>query len=67
MSSEKNLWWGYKHISGTLQAKRYWDVRDTDEARESPFVDVIVFPFFAKNREEALSYIKSQVGGLCET
>lgn len=32
MTEGKNLWWGYKHISGTYQAKRYFDKRDIDEA-----------------------------------
>ena len=56
----KFKWWGYKHTSGTLQAKRYFDRRDTDEAQESPFVEQIVYPFLAANREEALEYIKQQ-------
>jgi len=33
------LWWGYKHVSGTYQAKRYFDKQDTDEAEQSPFVE----------------------------
>ena len=53
----KNLWWGYRHVSGTLQAKRYWDKRDTDEAEESPFVAQVVYPFPANDRDEALAYI----------
>ena len=57
----KLLWWGYKHISGTLQAKRYFDKRDIEEAYESPFVDVVVHPFEASNREEALERIKNNV------
>jgi len=60
METEKNLWWGYKHISGTLQAKRYFDKKDTDEAEESPFVDEVVYPFPAKDREDALKYIENK-------
>ena len=60
MSDTKNLWWGYRHTSGTLQAKRYFDKRDLEEARESGFVDIIVPPFEATNREEALKYIEEQ-------
>lgn len=56
---EKNLWWGYKHTSGTLQAKRYFDKRDIEEANESGFVAHLVHPFHAKDREEALNYIKT--------
>ena len=56
----ENLWWGYKHTSGTLQAKRYFDKRDIEEANDSPFCDIVVGPFKAKDREEALKFIKEQ-------
>lgn len=58
--NEKPLWWGYKHVSGTLQAKRYFDKRDTDEAEESPFVAQVVYPFRATDREEALAHIEEE-------
>ena len=54
------LWWGYKHVSGTYQAKRYFDKRDTDEAEESDFVEQVVYPFKAESRDEALKYIEEQ-------
>jgi hypothetical protein len=57
---ERNKWWGYKHISGTYQAKRYFDQRDLDNAYESDFVQEIVQPFDAGNRDEALEYIKQK-------
>jgi len=60
MESEKNLWWGYKHTSGTLQAKRYFDKLDIIEAQESPFVDQVVYPFPANDRDEALKYIEER-------
>lgn len=53
-SDPTNLWWGYRHVNGTLQAKRYFDSRDISEAMESDFVDVVVRPFPAKDRECAL-------------
>jgi len=52
------LWWGYKHISRTYQAKRYFDNKDTDEAEKSPFVKEVVYPFPANSREQAIEYIK---------
>ena len=59
MSDEiKNNWWGYKHTSGTYQAKRYFEPLDIQEARESPFCAVVVGPFLAKDREEALAIVK---------
>lgn len=58
METNKQLWWGYKHVSGTLQAKRYFDNRDTDEAEESPFVAEVIYPFYAENRDEALKIIR---------
>lgn len=56
----KNQWWGYEHVSGTFQAKRYFEPLDIQEARESPFVKTAHGPFEAENREEALSIIKSK-------
>lgn len=53
-----NEWWGYKHISGTYQAKRYFSPLDIQEANESPFAECVFGPFEAKNREEALRIVK---------
>ena len=52
------MWWGYKYTSGTYQAKRYFDDRDLDDARDSPFCEKVVPPFEAANREEALEKVK---------
>jgi hypothetical protein len=57
----KQTWWGYLHINGTIQAKRYFDSRDTAEAEESVFCGKVVYPFEAENREKAIEHIKSQV------
>lgn len=56
------LWWGYKHTSGTYQAKRYFDKCDTQEAFESPFCDVVTGPFRAHNREQALQIVQKRTG-----
>ena len=56
--SISQLWWGYKHTSGTYQAKRYFGALDTDEARDSPFCEQVVGPFPAKDREDALAQVK---------
>lgn len=53
----KNLWWGYKHTSGTYQAKRYWEPLDISEAKESPFCAKVVGPFESKDRDEALKIV----------
>lgn len=60
MEYQELNWWGYKHTSGTYQAKRYFDKRDIEEAYESPFCKQVVQPFTAKNREEALEIIKQK-------
>jgi len=54
----ENLWRGYKHISGTYQAKRYFEPLDIKEANESPFCDIVVGPFPATDREDALLKVK---------
>ena len=58
MEENKNEWWGYKHVSGTYQAKRYFGKLDIQEALESPFCEKVVGPFTAKDRDEALKIIK---------
>ena len=55
--SDKNLWWGYRHINGTIQVKRYFDERGFEEAKESDFVELIFPPFEARDRDEALQGI----------
>lgn len=57
-------WWGYLHISGSLQAKRYFDPLDLDEARESPFIRLVVPPFCAYSRDEALLEVRNKCGRL---
>ena len=56
----KNQWWGYKHTEGTYQAKRYFEPLDIQEANESPFCEIVVGPFMAANRDEALEIIKTK-------
>jgi hypothetical protein len=59
-------WWGYGHINGNVQVKRFFDQRDLDEARESFFVDRVVEPFLATDREDALRIMKEKEGGKSE-
>lgn len=56
-----NPWWGYKHISGTYQVKRYFDKLDIIEVQESPFVDICYGPFGANSREQALKIIMDKL------
>ncbi len=56
----ENLWWGYIHINGSIQVKRYFDKRDIEEANESSFVNNVINPFSANNREEAIKYMEGQ-------
>lgn len=52
-----NKWWGYVHANGTIQAKRYFDRQDLADARESPFVDQVLGPFDATDRDDAIRHI----------
>ena len=54
----KNKWWGYKHTNGSYQTKRYFEQLDIQEARQSPFCELVVGPFDAKDRDEALDKVK---------
>jgi hypothetical protein len=47
-------WWGYVHTVGTIQVKPYYSSQDLEEARESPFVQLVVGPFDASSREVAI-------------
>jgi len=58
---DKLEWWGYKHNCGSYQAKRYFDKLDITEAQESPFVETVVGPFMAKDREDALEQVKQLI------
>lgn len=54
-------WWGYLHINGKVQVKRYWDERDLKDARESPFVKELIEPFSANDRADALEKIINKI------
>ena len=56
---DKNEWWGYLHINGSYQVKRYFDREDICEALISPFVVTASDSFLAKDREEALKIVKT--------
>lgn len=60
MSNNEHLWWGYKHIRGSYQAKRYWGDQDLDDARDSPFCEEVVGPFTATDRDQALSIVEQR-------
>lgn len=57
MKENKFQWWGYRHTNGGVQAKRYFDQRDLDDARESPFCAKVTGVFLAESREEALQMV----------
>lgn len=54
-------WWGYKHINGTYQVKRFFNASDIIEAYDSFFCEIIVGPFYADGREKALKIIKEKI------
>ena len=47
-------WWGYLHINGTVQVKRFFRITDLDDARESDFVLAVTWVFDATDRNDAL-------------
>jgi len=48
-----NKWYGYLHINGNKQVKRYFSREDIFEADGSPFVKRTTDAFEAENREDA--------------
>lgn len=53
-----NQWWGYVHVNGNIQVKRYFDQQDIEEAQESPFTSHVYGPFEAKDRDDAIEKIR---------
>lgn len=57
------MWWGHRHTSGSVQAKRFFDDRASiEDAYESDFVAMVVEPFAAESREEALRIVAERTG-----
>jgi len=52
-----NKWWGYRHMNGSIQVKRFFSDLDLTEADESPFVRKVFQPFEAKDRQDAINII----------
>ena len=50
-------WYAYEHIDGGIHAKRYFDYRDIEEARESDFVAEVRGPIEG-TKEDALNLFK---------
>ena len=47
-------WWGYLHINGTNQVKRFFRITDLDDARESDVVLAVTWVVDATGRDDAL-------------
>jgi len=59
--SEQFEWWCYLHTNGHIQAKRYFDKRDLEDADESPFVKVRSGPFMADDRDDAIKKFRDDL------
>jgi len=57
-----NLWYGYKHINGSYQAKRYFDREDLQDCVESDLVESNTQPFEATNRDDAIKITRQRLG-----
>lgn len=55
---QKLEWWGYIHVNGNIQVKRFFSREDIIEADSSPFVQETFGPFEAENREDAINKIR---------
>jgi len=56
------LWWGYLHVNGAVQVKRFFDNRELIEAYESSFVQAVCTPMPCKDRAEALATFHKKFG-----
>ena len=55
-------WWGYVHVNGTIQVKRYFDKQDLEEAHESPFCGQVSEVVEADDREHAALLVTLDLG-----
>ncbi len=57
------MWWGYRHINGSYQVKRWWadglTSRTITAAYASPFIELVCQPFVARGRQKALARCKA--------
>jgi len=60
------LWWGYLHVNGTVQVKRFFDNRDLIEACESPFVQAVCTPMPCEDRADAITQFSAKFGVVVE-
>ena len=65
--TSKLKWWGYRHTNGSLHTKRYFDHRDLEEPRQSPFVAEIHGPFEAENANAAREVVRQKLGTWSES
>jgi len=58
------MWWGYLHQNGTVQIKRWFgDHKDyTEDCEGNDFIQQVVPPFAAPNREAAETIIYARLG-----
>lgn len=56
----KSKWWGYRHTSGSVQAKPYRSWQDVEEAYASPFCAQVVEPFECDDRDDALKIVEAR-------
>lgn len=57
-----NKWWGYQHVNGSLQVKRFFDARDLVDAMDSDFVVKVIQVFDATDRADALEKLAAKLG-----
>lgn len=59
----KIMWWGYLHSCGTIQLKRWFgDHEDYEgDCRNNPFVQKVIKPFEANNRELAMEILTERL------
>lgn len=57
--AERIKWWGYLHINGSIQVKRFFNIKDIEEAEQSSFVKSVYGPFTCDCRDNAVEILKT--------
>lgn len=60
---DKLMWWGYLHSNGTVQIKRWFGDHEDykGDCYGNPFVQIVVPPFEADSRDEALKILLTKL------
>ena len=57
------MWWGYKHINGSLHLKRWFGEHEyyTGDCKNNEFINIVISPFKAESIEDAMGILLNKL------